>query len=106
MPVMMMFVDPFRMILVPPSAVAPNMVFVPVAVVVTPFRICVHPFGMMMVDPVRMVVVPPMRVAPFMMLIPVTVVMLGMCNHRRNRKQRCEGRSGKKKFEVSFLVTS
>jgi hypothetical protein len=91
---MMMFANPFRMILVPPSAVAPHMMVVPIAVVLTPIRVRPGPFRMMMVDPARMVVMPPVRIAPFMMLVPVTITVVRMCNHWRSREQRSQGCGG------------
>ena len=73
-PVPMMFVDPFRMVVVPPSAVAPYVMLVPVAVDGAPIGVRLDPFRMMMPDPSGVVCVPPTRVVPYVMIVPVTVV--------------------------------
>src|ERR1700683_4847716 len=91
---MVMFTNPFGMVVVPPTAVVPHMRFVVVAVVGPPLWICLNPFRMMRVNPARMVVMPPVRVVPLVMFVPVTVVVLGMCNHRRSREQCRHGCGG------------
>src|SRR5580692_8129753 len=103
---MMMFANPFRMILVPPSPVAPHMMVVPIAVVLAPLRIFPGPFRMMVVDPARMVVMPPVRIAPFMTLVPVAIAIVRMCNHRRSREQCSQGRGGENcsKFHSGYLL--
>jgi len=69
-----MFVDPFRMVVVPPTAVAPYVMLVPVAVAGAPPGVHLDPFGMMMPNPCRVVFVPPGRVVPYVMVVPITVV--------------------------------
>src|SRR5882757_3818740 len=94
-PVMMMFTDPVGTVFVPPRAVMPRMMVVPIAVGATPIIVTLGPFGVMPVDPARVIVVPPIGVVPCMMFVPVTIMMmLGVCHHRRSREE----------FEVSFLV--
>jgi hypothetical protein len=70
----MMLVDPFRMVVVPPSAVAPYVMLVPVAVDGAPIGVYLDPFGMMVPDPSGVVCVPPTRVVPYVMLVLITVI--------------------------------
>src|ERR1700685_1754514 len=104
-PIMMMFANPFRMIVVPPAAVVPHMSFVIVAVVHAPLRIDGNPFRMMGIDPARMIVMPPLRVVPFMVRVPVAV-MVRMSHHRRSREQSSQSRGGEKcsKFHLDYLL--
>jgi hypothetical protein len=61
----MMFVDPFRMMVVPPTAVAPHVMVIPIAIGDAPLRIYPHPLAMMVPHPTGVVLMPPIRVVPF-----------------------------------------
>jgi len=56
-PVMMMFTDPVGTVFVPPRAVMPRMMVVPIAVGATPIIVTLGPFGVMPIDPARVIVV-------------------------------------------------
>ena len=101
----MMFADPFRMVVEPPIAVAPDMVVIPVAVAYAPLGVDPDPFGMMMPYPAGVVFMPPGRVVPYVMVVPVTIVVR-MCNDRRSRKQGCQGSGGEycSKFHSWYLL--
>jgi len=83
----MMCADPFRVVVVPPTAVVPYVMLVPVAVDGAPIGVYLDPFGMMMPDPSGVVFVPPTRVVPYVMVVPITVVA-------RMRDRRCSGEDG------------
>ena len=89
----MMYADPFRMVVVPPSAVVPHVMLVPVAIDGAPIRIHRDPFGMMMPNPSGVMFMPPGRIMPYVMVVPITVVAR-MRNRRRSRKDGCQGRGG------------
>jgi len=95
-PIMMVLAHPLRMIVVPPTAISPHMMVIPIAVVLPPFRISGRPFGMMVVNPARMVVMPPVRVVPLMMVVVPIAPMFCTSNRRRSREQGCQGRGGEK----------
>src|SRR5271167_978607 len=105
-PIRMMRVDPFRMMVVPPRAVVPHMIFVIVAVVGAPLGIHGNPFRMMRVDPAGVMFMPPARVMPDVTAVPVPVVTVRMSNHGSSREQRCEGSGGENcsKFHSSNLL--
>jgi hypothetical protein len=71
LPVRMMLVDPFRVMVEPPVAVAPIMMVVPVAIFEPPLVMVFGPFGMMLPEPSRMVIVPPVGVVPPVMFVEV-----------------------------------
>jgi hypothetical protein len=101
----MMVRDPFRMMFVPPIAVVPRMMVIPITVGAAPILVMLRPLGMMPPDPSWMMVVPPIRVMPRMMLVPITIVV-GMCHHRRSReegRQRCGGEK-RSKFHSGYLL--
>src|SRR5579863_3091742 len=87
-PVRMMLTYPFRMVFVPPAAIAPYMMVVPVAVVGAPSGMTLGPFGMMPPDPLGVIFVPPPLVVPHMTIVPITIV-IRMRDHRRNREEGC-----------------
>lgn len=67
-PVVMMLMHPFWIVRLPPSAVVPVMIFVPVTV-------C-QPIRMMRLDPLRLVVAPPVGIVPLVMLVIVADSMM------------------------------
>src|SRR5260370_15446901 len=71
LPMRMMLVDPFRVMVEPPVAVAPIMMVVPVAIFQPPLVMGFGPFGMMLPEPSRMVIVPPVGVVPPVMFVEV-----------------------------------
>ena len=87
-PVMMMFADPIGTVFVPPRAVVPRMMVVPIAVGVAPLVVSLGPFGVMPVNPAGVIIMPPIGIVPRMMIVPITIMMLGMCDHRRSREER------------------
>src|SRR5882757_2974210 len=106
-PVMMMFTDPVGTVFVPPRAVVPRMMVVPIAVGATPIIVTLGPFGVMPIDPARMIIMPPIGVVPCMMFVPVTIMMmLGVCHHRRSREERSQSCPGEKssKFHSWYLL--
>src|ERR1700735_4894059 len=107
---MMMFADPFRMMVVPPRAITPDVALVIVTVIDAPLGIYPRPLGMMVVNPSGMIVMPPVRVMPFMMRVPVAVmtVMIRVSGDRRSREQRSQSGAGEKcsKFHCWYLLRS
>jgi len=103
---MMMFTDPVGTVLVPPRAIVPRMMVVPIAVGAPPLTVSLRPFGMMPVDPTRVIVVPPIGVVPRMMFVPITITMLGVCHHRRSGEERSQSCPGEKssKFHSWYLL--
>ncbi len=97
---MMVFADPFRMVVEPPVPIVPHVTVVIIAVVGAPLGIDRDPFRMMGIDPARMMFMPLGRFAPCMMVVPVTVTVVRMSNRRRSRKQRSQsrGRENSSKF--------
>ena len=83
-PLMMMFADPIGAVFVPPRAVVPRMMVVPIAVGAAPVIVGLGPFGMMPVDPAGVIVMPPIGIVPSTMFVPITIMMLGMGDHRRS----------------------
>jgi hypothetical protein len=67
----MMLVDPLRVMVKPPVAVASVMMVVPVAIFDPPLAMVFGPFGMMLPEPPRMVIVPPVGVVPPVMFVEV-----------------------------------
>ncbi len=104
-PFMMMVFDPFRMMFVPPIAVVPRMMIVPIAVGAAPISMPFGPFRMMPPDPSGVIVVPPVGIVPRMMPVPITIV-LGMCHHRRSREEgrQCCGGEKCSKFHSWYLL--
>ena len=102
---MMMFADPFRMMVVPPIPTVPYVKFVIVAIDDAPLGVNRDPFGMMVPDPAGVMCMPPARVVPDVVVVPVTV-MVRMCHHRRSREQGGQGSGGKycSKFHSWYLL--
>src|SRR5208283_1265910 len=107
---MMMFAHPFRMMVVPPCAIVPDVRFVVVAVIDAPLGIYRHPLGMMVVNPSGMILMPPMHVMPFVMRVPVAVVavVIRVRGNRRGREQRGQSGAGEKcsEFHCWYLLRS
>ena len=101
----MMCADPFRMVVVPPAAVVPYVMLVPVAVDGAPIGVNLDPFGMMMPDPTGVMFVPPDRVVPYVMVIPITVISR-VRDRRRSREDRSQGSGGedRSKFHSCYLL--
>lgn len=101
----MMVRDPFRMIFVPPIAVVPRMMAIPIAVGTSPILVMLGPFGMMAPDPARMMVVPPIGIVPRMVLVPITIVVR-MCHNRRSREEgrQCCGCEKCSKSHSGYLL--
>lgn len=100
-----MVLDPFRMMFVPPIAVVPRMMVIPITVGAAPIFVMLGPLRMMPPDPSWMMVVPPIRVMPRVMLVPITIVV-GMCHHRRSREEgrQCCGSEKCSKFHSWYLL--
>ena len=104
---MMMFTDPVGTVLVPPRAVVPRVMVVPIAVGATPILVVLSPFGMMPVHPAGMIFMPPIGIVPRMMFVPIAVMMmLGMGYHRRSREERgqCCASEKSSKFHSWYLL--
>src|SRR5512146_3005762 len=88
-PVRMMPLDPSGIIFVPPVAVVPMMMVVPVAVAAAPLRIMLAPLGMMLPHPSGRVRMPPVRVMPFVMMAvsAPSVMLVGARRAHRHRPE-------------------
>ena len=84
LPTRVMHRDPSRIVSVPPIAVAPMMMFVPVAVCAAPFGMVHGPFGMILPEPLGTMLMPPFVVMPMVVLVMVapSMMLVGVWAHR------------------------
>ena len=76
MPVRVMLVDPGDVVIIPPVAVVPLMMVIPVAIGSIPGGVMPGPLGMVLPDPLWMVFVPPVGIVPVMVVVPVAEFMM------------------------------
>src|SRR6185437_1998182 len=94
LPMRVMLLDPFRIVFVPPVAVVPAIVVVPIAVGVAPLGITGGPLRMMLPHPSGIMRMPPVNVMPFVMLVVVapSVMLFSVSRARRHGRHNGDSR--------------